>query len=229
MMKEPVSSAGSRHSSKGSRRTTVAGMWLAGWAIIGGSSGCAVHYLDPRTGAEHLWGVGQLRLQTNSCIANSAWAAVTSGVRAPGLCLSLGKNRFGLTLGYFDQQRLTVIPASQLAGLQSPTNTWPGLMARAANARWACGHLHMRSAGEPQHHWVIVTGKALLGFNASMGDDNRLGVLLHSRQTALVQRESIHLEFDQDAPRWPGFDLFAIQVQLPHEDLTPTTPTHENP
>lgn len=198
---------------------------LVGLLILAGASGCAVHYSNPQTGAEHLWGLGQLRLEQESPATNSNWAAVTSGYRVPGLCLSVGRDHFGFTLGYLDRQRLAVVSTNQIAELHTPTNSVAWLSSREVNSRWAFGHLRMRGVGSPHRHWAIVTGKALVGLGAGVGGgETSLGVAVDSRQLAVVQDENIHLEFDQDAPRWPGFDLFAAQVQA--SSLNNSKPNH---
>ena len=191
-------------------------------AVIG-LSGCAVHYSNRQTGVEHLWGLGQLRLEKESAGMTSNWAAVTSGYRVPGLCLSVGRDHFGFTLGYLDRQRMAVVSTNQISDLQLPTNSVAGLSWREVNSRWAFGHLRMRGVGSPHRHWAIVTGKALAGLGAGVGGgDTSVSVALDSRQLAVVQDENVHLEFDQDAPRWPGFNLFATQVQA-------SSPNHLKP
>lgn len=190
------------------------GKWLVGMMMLALTNSCAVHYSNPRTGAEHLWGLGQLRLEQESPVTNVNWTAVTSGCRVPGLCLSVGRDHFGFTLGYLDHQRLAVVCTNQIPELQLPTNSIAWLSARDVNSRWAFGHLRMRGVGSPHRPWALVTGKALAGLGAGMGGgDTSLGVVLDSRQLAMIQHGNVHLKFDQDAPRWPGFDLFATQVQ----------------
>ena len=187
------------------------------------ASGCAVHYGNPRTGAEHLWGLGQLRLQTESQATNSNWAVVASGYRVPGVCLSVGRDHFGVTLGYLDRQQLVVLARDQIPGLYPPTNSLGRLWRHDANARWAFGHLRMRATGSTHRPKAIVTGWAVVGLVVGAGGgQTSAGLAMDSRQLALIQDENVHLEFDQHAPRWPGYDLFATQVQLLDEAMTPT-------
>ena len=85
-----------------------------------------------------------------------------------------------------------------------------------ADAR--CGHVRS------PRHYAIVTGKALAGLEASLGNgDNSLGLVLDGRQRAVVLDENIRLDFDQDAPRWPGFDLFAARVSSNPDNAKPST------
>src|SRR5688572_6110954 len=122
----------------------MAGLGIAGFMLLGGASGCAIHYGNPRTGNEHLWGLGQLRLETQAAGTNGSWAAVASGHRVSGLCLEVGRDHFGFVLGYLDRQRLAVVSAAELPHLQPPTAMPAWLAPRNANARWAFGHLRMR-------------------------------------------------------------------------------------
>ena len=190
-----------------------------------GMSGCAVHYDDRRSGVEHLWGFGQLRLENQSAGTNSNWAAVTTGVRIPGLCLEIGRDHFGFTFGCLNRQRLAVVDTNATAGLKGPAVA-PGVRTGGdTNNLWALGHLQMRSVAAPARHYAIVTGKALAGLGASLGrHDTSLGLVLDGRQQASALDENIRLDFDQDAPRWPGFDLFALRV----EASAPNNPNQNN-
>lgn len=199
-----------------------AGVWgVAALTVCGCVTGCAVHYRNPRTGHEHLFGLGQMRLATDS--ANTNWIAVTSGIRVPGLCLSVGRDHFGLTLGYLTQQRLAVISSAELPALISPTNSPALRLASGPDSIWALGHLRMRDAGSSRRHWAVVTGRALAGLGAGAGGgDTRFSLALDSRQAAVVQHENIQLELDQDAPLWPGFDLFGTTVSASEGINQPT-------
>lgn len=174
-------------------------------------SGCAIHYADNRSGAEHLWGFGQLRVQKEA--TGGGLTAVTTGYRVPGLCLELGRDHFGFTFGYLDRQRLCVVRSNEVADLRFPT-AWPAVCAGGeTNALWAFGHLRSRSVPLNSRHVAIVTGKALAGFGAGVGgDDTSLGLVLDGRQCAVVLDPNAQLDFDQDAPRWPGFDLFSMRI-----------------
>jgi len=181
------------------------------------ASGCALHYCNAKNGTEHLWGLGQLRLQNQS--AGSNYVAVVTGIRAPGLCLEVGRDHFGFTFGYLNRQRLEVVSTNTIANLQFPVVS-PRICAfGSTNAPWAWGHLQMVAVPSPTHHYAIVTGKALAGLGAGMGNqDNNFGFAMDGRQRAVVLDENVRLDFDQDVPRWPGFDLFTMRVNATTPD-----------
>src|SRR5688572_1158809 len=84
------------------------------------ASGCAVHYSDYKSGAEHLWGFGKLRLQSQT--SGAGLVSVSSGYWVPGLCLELGRSQFGFTFGYVNRQQLALVGTNVLAGLERPTS-----------------------------------------------------------------------------------------------------------
>jgi hypothetical protein len=140
-------------------------------------------------------------------------AAVITGWRVPGLCLEIGRDHYGLSFGYLARQQLAVVSPDVVASLKHPKVSPRFLSNGNTNAPWAFGHLRMRGAGSPSHHHAIVTGKALAGLGAGLGDyDTSLGFVLDGRQRAVVVDENIQLDFDQDARRWPGCDLFEMKV-----------------
>ncbi len=49
--------------------------------ILWTTTGCAVHYYDPKTGAEHIWGVGHLVMKVSA--PNEGVRAVVSGPWPP--------------------------------------------------------------------------------------------------------------------------------------------------
>jgi hypothetical protein len=209
------------------QQTSVSRTGAARPAFIGMAlillTGCAVHYGDSRSGVEHLWGFGQLRLESQP--TGGGLAAVTTGVRVPGLCVEVGRDHFGFTFGYLDRQRLAVVDTNAAAGRKHPVASPRFCSIGSTNALWALGHLQMRTVPAPTHHYAIVTGKALAGLGASLGNqDNSLGLVLDGRQQAVVLDENILLDFDQDAPRWPGFDLFKMQVK----SSTPDNPNQHS-
>lgn len=163
-------------------------------------------------GTEHLWGFGQLRLQNQ--LAGSNHVAVVTGVRAPGLCLEIGRDHFGFTFGYLNRQRLEVVGTNVIESLRFPVTSPKIVSFGTIDAPWAWGHLKMRTVPSRTYRYAIITGKALAGIGAGLGNqDNNFGMVVDGRQRAVVLDENVHLNFDQDAPRWPGFDLFAMHVE----------------
>jgi len=190
----------------------VAGVSLAVARVLlmVGLTGCAIHYSDRRTGTEHLWGLGQMQSSRSN---NCEFATIVTGYRVPGLCLEIGRDHFGLTLGYLNRQQLAVVNTNATDAIQPPHATPPFLSRGITNGLWGFGHLRMRALPSSNHYYAIITGKAMAGFCAGAGGgDTALSLALDSRQAAVVLDENVHLEFDQDAPRWPGLDLFNTQV-----------------
>ncbi len=203
-----------------------------GVALIGGVilwSGCAFRYSDRRSGVEHLWGIGQMRLHQQS--AGNGLVTVTTGVCVPGLCLEIGSDQFGFNFGWLGHERLVVVATNAADGLCSPV-AWPFLPSVGrANGRWTLGHLQMRSVPSAGH-FVVMTGKALVGVGARLGcDGNSFGIGLDSRQQTVIYDPNIRLEMDQDVPRWPGLDLFStrVAVSLAHEENRSDTIFQEEP
>lgn len=188
--------------------------------ILVGLTGCAIHYSDTRSGVEHIWGLGQLRMvhgptqdMAHPPFTNNL-TALTTGVGIPGFCLETGRDHFGFSFGYLNRQRLAVVNKDAITNTLPPVTTPQFASICKTNAVWAIGHIRMRSVPSPTHHYAIITGKALAGLGASLGSqDNSLGLVLDGKQKAVVLDNNIALQMDQDAPRWPGFDLFNIQVK----------------
>jgi hypothetical protein len=223
---------GGHHSIRASK--TVVGAVLARRLVHTGlllcliSCGCAIRYSDPHTGAEHLWGFGQLRLQTER--SGGQFTTVTTGSRVPGLCLDVGRNHFGVSLGYASRQRLQVVETNSIAGFLYPSNSAAIRLSHDRSAPWAVGHLRLCGAGESARHCAIVTGRALAGLGAGLGGgDTSVGLGTHSRQVVMVTDGNVSLDLDQDAPRWPGFNLFATKVNAFVADETEENPKQGDP
>lgn len=162
---------------------------------------------------EHLWGLGEMQLEERP--AGAGFATVTSGIRVPGLCLEVGRENFGITIGYLNRQRLSVLATNAASSLVPPSVT-PGFCSFGTQTNgsiWGFGHIKMRSEPAQNDHFANVTGKAIAGFGVSAGkNDNSLALALTERQTTEVIDRNIRVDFDQVAPRWPGFDLFTMKV-----------------
>jgi len=64
------------------------------------ASGCAVHYFDAKTGTEHIWGFGHMRMKATvdgaepqAVVSGVETAGVTVGVGSAGTYLNVGLNR----------------------------------------------------------------------------------------------------------------------------------------
>jgi hypothetical protein len=189
------------------------------------SAGCAVHYRSSRTGAEHLWGLGRLEFATNLVTTNLV--AITTGSRIPGLCLQLGRDQFGLSLGYSICQQTCIVAVDQLAGIQPPQLGQALHWGAGSNGAWGLGHLHMQTV-PGGGHLAVVTGRALAGLAAQAGAENTsFSLALDRQQRVTIQAEDAHVSFQQDAPSWPGFDQFSMQVTTLPATPNPISP-HPN-
>jgi hypothetical protein len=70
--------------------------------------GCSIHYFDAKTGTEHLWGVGHLKMTVHTSQDNSTTKALLVGVQTVGLRLDLAPNTRGISLGYDDTRTATI-------------------------------------------------------------------------------------------------------------------------
>ncbi len=81
--------------------------------------GCALHYYDPDTGTEHVWGVGHIKMRIHS--ETNALQAVSSQVSTVGIGVGAGKEDYYLVGGYNKRGSLSVYDDTVLS-LQWPTN-----------------------------------------------------------------------------------------------------------
>ena len=182
--------------------------------IMPALSGCAVHYSDHRKGVEHLWGLGRLGL-TIEPVGNHL-VLVTSGSRIPGLCIGIGRDHIGASLGYIIRERLVVMETNAVMNSPGIDRSQAFILESGAGRFWGFGHLRLNSIPSATRRQAIITGKALGGVGVHAGGgDTSLSAGLDGRQRLAFTEESAQLEFEQNAPRWPGFDLFTARVKEP--------------
>ncbi len=80
-------------------------------------SGCAVHYYDPATGTEHLWGLGHMRMKAAPVGQNIE--SVVAGTSSAGVSLGAGREDYYLTAGW-DYRRRIVIGTNAAFALDWP-------------------------------------------------------------------------------------------------------------
>jgi hypothetical protein len=97
---------GATPSSRAFQRTTAGLRGLSLLALAGGLAGCAVHYYDRRTGTEHLWGFGHLKMK--AAPADPDVRAHVTGRQALGLSLDTSEHDGGVALGWVNQRNLFV-------------------------------------------------------------------------------------------------------------------------
>ncbi len=112
----------------GRRRTRVRSRWCVACdrrhcaamvlgLILWTTTGCAVHYYDPKTGAEHIWGVGHLVMKVSA--PDEGVRAIVRSSETIGVTLS---NRDGpaVTMGWEKWQQLEIVDANTAIRLERP-------------------------------------------------------------------------------------------------------------
>ncbi len=85
------------------------------------STGCAIHYYDPDTGTEHLWGVGHMRMKAKPS-EDGVVRAVVTGSETLGFTLSAGETHRGIGLGYDNRQAARIHDDASVT-MEFPTNS----------------------------------------------------------------------------------------------------------
>lgn len=80
--------------------------------------GCAIHYFDPETGTEHLWGIGHMRMK--AAAPNEGLKALVRGTETMGVGLGSIDGQGYLTLGWQRRQRLDILDENTAIRLEWP-------------------------------------------------------------------------------------------------------------
>ena len=83
-------------------------------------SGCAVHYYDPATQTEHVWGFGHIRFK--AATAQEDVKAVLRGVRTIGVSIAQTDDGGYAVLGYHDIRSIKIMPEDAELRLEWPTS-----------------------------------------------------------------------------------------------------------
>lgn len=78
---------------------------LAGGALLL-STGCALHYFDPKSGTEHLWGFGHLKMK--AAPPAEGVQAVVKGTESIGLDLGAGRDDYRVAAGWYSRRQITI-------------------------------------------------------------------------------------------------------------------------
>ena len=81
-------------------------------------SGCAVHYYDTKSGTEHLWGFGHLKMKVTP--QSEGVQAVVKGVETLGFNLAAGKEDYHIGVGW-DYRRRIDISSNAAVRIEWPT------------------------------------------------------------------------------------------------------------
>lgn len=187
--------------------------WQTGILVLA-LTGCAVNYSNPHTGAQHLWGLGQLGLKTDS--VGEAWMSVTTGSRIPGLCMDFGPRHLGLSFGFLIRQETVVVETNRLPEIHGPERTLALPLHLDANSVWGLGHLKMKSVASTHGPRVVISGRALAGLSARLGGgDSSVRLGTQSQQRCVVLDQNIYLTFVGTNQNWPHFNFFKSAIRLP--------------
>ena len=83
-------------------------------------NGCAIHYFDPETGIEHLWGIGHMRMKVGE--ANEGVRAVVVGTDTLGMAAGSTVYDRYVALGWQRLSRLRVVGQDTAVRLEWPTS-----------------------------------------------------------------------------------------------------------
>lgn len=82
------------------------------------SSGCAVYYHDPKTGAEHIWGVGHLVSKVNPPADGKQ--AIVQRATLTGFTVGIDDGAVGFSAGWDQRERITLYDANTSLSLLRP-------------------------------------------------------------------------------------------------------------
>jgi hypothetical protein len=85
-----------------------------------GCAGCAVHYFDPKTGTEHLWGFGHLKMRVAP--PAEGLQAIVRGTDVVGVSTGVADKQAYLTVGWHRIQRLDIVQESTAFRLEWPNS-----------------------------------------------------------------------------------------------------------
>ena len=94
--------------------------WLAMVGSLGALlCGCGIHHYDAKTGVEHLWGFGHLRMRVHP--PTNGVQAVITGNQLVGVRVGAGTTDYGLSVGYDNRRWIVVNPGPAPLTLGWPT------------------------------------------------------------------------------------------------------------
>ena len=77
-------------------------------------TGCAIHYYDKDSQAEHLWGFGHIKMKAAPSADDVVRALITSS-QTIGIDVLVGEEVSGIGLGYAKRERIRVLEDSSVA------------------------------------------------------------------------------------------------------------------
>lgn len=92
--------------------------WLLGAVSAAVFGGCGLHYYDSKTGVEHLWGFGHMRMRVQP--PDAGVQAVVKGYSVVGVKVGGSEDDYGVSLGYDSQRRILISQSNAAFGLEWP-------------------------------------------------------------------------------------------------------------
>lgn len=86
------------------------------------ASGCAIHYFDPKTGAEHIWGVGHMVMK--AAAPREGHRAIVLGTETIGFSVGNVGGQGYLTVGWEKRQRLEILDENTSIRLEWPNRSF---------------------------------------------------------------------------------------------------------
>ena len=93
-------------------------LFVLAWVFF--LNGCAIHYYDPETGTEHLWGIGHMRMKVGE--ANEGVRTVVAGTDTLGMAAGSAAYDRYIALGWQRLSRLQVVGEDTAVRLDWPTS-----------------------------------------------------------------------------------------------------------
>lgn len=123
--------------------------WKTGLAVItalNGLSGCALHYYDKKTGAEHIFGFGHMVMKASA--PENGHQAIVTGTDIVGL--GLGKSREGgyLSLGWDNRRWIEIIDKNTTVDLVWPNGNF---LNTRVGASWPQNTMQQHNSREGNH------------------------------------------------------------------------------
>ena len=84
--------------------------------------GCAVHYYDPKTGAEHIWGIGHIAMKAS--LPQEGHQAVVRRTDVLGVAVGLGEEGTYLAFGWDGLQRVNILDPNTAIELRWPNTNF---------------------------------------------------------------------------------------------------------
>jgi hypothetical protein len=84
------------------------------------ASGCAVHYFDEKTGTDHIWGFGHMKMKAT--VPDEDRMAVVKGHSGLGVHVGAGADEHSLAAGWMSRRNLTITDQDAAFRLEWPSS-----------------------------------------------------------------------------------------------------------